>query len=383
MMNKMKLNKMTKIQKKQREVVRREPRPSRPTIPAPKIKPKPDGSVQVTRTEYISAILSADMLSSQFSNKMYSINPGLELFPWLSQVADNWSKYRFKRIRFHYKPVVSSANLTGAMGSILLAFNVNAADDKFESFGEMVEYSGSIEKRLCDEIWFSLDTKGIGSNDGSLFVRTGDVDGQDIKTYDLGTLQIAQDHVSTSAYPEGTLLGHLYVEYDVELIRPRVRSPNTLAYKPKFAILRSTATWASDFDMVSYADVLNSNTLDIQLVNIAGVPSGATGFQVQFPTLTPAAYHITLYATTSNTMYLEFGSGINTLGISNVSGDQAYFSFVDGGSPTNVMFTEALTTTGEANAYIQFTWNYTAHFGYYIVVNQISTSPNVAWSQYA
>jgi len=184
------------------------------------------GRTCVTRREYVSRIV-APSTPEDFTNVSYSINPGLSgVFAWLSQVASNYDEYEFQQLVFSYQPVISTASTSGAMGTVVIAANYNAGAAKFSTFRQMVEYQGAIETRICDPILFGIECerqKNAGLD--SEYVRTGPVpSGQDIKTYDIGLLQVATSDIDSGVFAAGTLLGHLYVEYSVILGKPKLWS---------------------------------------------------------------------------------------------------------------------------------------------------------------
>lgn len=181
------------------------------------------GRIKIRRREYLTRVV-APAADTPFEITSYSLNPGLAgVFPWGSQIAANFDEYEIRSYVLHYKPVISSATTSGAMGSILFACNYNAAAPPFETFREMVEYSGSMETRVCDEALFGVECDSKKSaNAQTEYVRTGEVPAdEDIKSYDFGLLQIATSDIA-SVFPEGTLLGHLYVEYEVVLGKPKL-----------------------------------------------------------------------------------------------------------------------------------------------------------------
>lgn len=181
------------------------------------------GRVSVSRREYVMRVTAP--ASTEFQNTSFSINPGLSgVFAWLSQIAQNYDEYSLEHLIFHYKPVISKASQTGTMGSILLSCNYNAGAPKFASFREMAEYVGTLESRICDEAMFGIECDSSKHASQAVeYIRTGAVpSGEDIKTYDLGTFQLATSDIDAVSFPEGTLLGHLYVEYEVLLGKPKL-----------------------------------------------------------------------------------------------------------------------------------------------------------------
>jgi hypothetical protein len=182
------------------------------------------GRVSISRREYVMAVKSP-AIPAAFTNTSLSINPGLSgVFSWLSQLASNYDEYSMRHLVFHYKPVISRASQSGSMGSVVFACNYNAGAQKFNTFKEMVEYESALEARICDEALFGVECDDSKSGNMEIeYVRTGTVPaGQDIKTYDIGLLQVATSDISATDYPAGTLIGHLYVEYEVILGKPKL-----------------------------------------------------------------------------------------------------------------------------------------------------------------
>jgi len=181
------------------------------------------GEIVVSKREYLTDIFSTG--SNAFYLEAFAVNPGLSgVFPFLSQIATNYTSYEFIQLLFEYVPVVSQSSTTGAMGTIILACNGNAAAGQFTSKVEMNEYDGSISGRVCDHMVLGVecDPKKLGLQP-TLYVRAGAVQsGQDIKTYDLGLFQLALSGVSTAAFPLGTQLGEVWVHYRVKLRKPRL-----------------------------------------------------------------------------------------------------------------------------------------------------------------
>lgn len=181
------------------------------------------GDIIITRKEYITDIFSP-IDPGGFNNTTYSVNPGLQQpFVWLSQIAPNYTEYRFEQLVFEYRPVISSTTLSGAMGTIIAAFNYNAAAVPFVNKVQMNEYDAAKSFRPCDALRLGVECDRSKMAQGTLFTRAGNVPiGQDIKTYDVGTFQIATYGLPDSVFPTGTQLGELWVYYTVRLSKPQL-----------------------------------------------------------------------------------------------------------------------------------------------------------------
>lgn len=178
------------------------------------------GGVTIAYREYIRDIFSS---GSDFTILGLSINPGLTVCPFLSQLAGNYKEYRFKKLLFFYVPTVANVTATGQLGTTMMAFSYNAGDPLFTNKTAMMGYSGSINDIISNHIAMGVECDTAKGNHGFRYVRTGAVPvGQDIKTYDIGMLQIATSGVNSTSFPAGTQIGELHVEYEIELLKPNI-----------------------------------------------------------------------------------------------------------------------------------------------------------------
>lgn len=177
-----------------------------------------DLRINVRHKEFVADISG----SVAYSASSYSINPGLSpLFPWLSGMASLFESYRFKRLVFHYR--TSSSTATG--GKVLLSVDWDAADATPDTkVGQLQERT-----KADDAAWanFSLicDQADLNKFGPQRFVRQGSVSSTDIKTYDVGNLILGVSGMSGTS-----VVGELWVEYDVELMTPNT-APAPLSAK--------------------------------------------------------------------------------------------------------------------------------------------------------
>lgn len=179
-------------------------------------------SVEIVRREYVCDIFSPEDPTA-FTNQAYNINPGLKsVFPWLSQLSGNYAEYEMRQMVVEFIPTVSAYSTTGALGTVMGAVSANAGDEPFDSKSQMMSYEGSISGVVTDKLLIGVECDP-NKNGGSAirYVRTGAMPaGQDIKTYDMGVVQIATQGLSATSYPTGTQIGMLFVSYRVRLHKP-------------------------------------------------------------------------------------------------------------------------------------------------------------------
>jgi hypothetical protein len=183
------------------------------------------GSLQVTHLEYLGDVFGGSS-TGQFAVQAYAINPGLErTFRWLSQTAVNFDEYELKQLCFRYRATVSDLTGTnGQVGTVIIATNYNADEPPFVSKGQMMQYTGAVSGKCSQDVEHYVEcqpSKNSGSK-GKWIRQSPVLEGQDIKTYDLGTLNIA-----VTGIPEGFVnqpLGELWMSYTVELRKPKLFS---------------------------------------------------------------------------------------------------------------------------------------------------------------
>jgi len=173
-----------------------------------------DGRIRVRHKELF------DDLSGSifFSLKKFPINPGRpEIFPWLSQISQNYESYRFNKLRFEFKTLAPTAT----QGTVALSVDYDAADAAPTSLQEMFQNQGTVDSAA----WAPTTCLNCPvSNMDKLkqrYIRgnTALSANLDIKTYDVGNFFIATADMTGVAK-----VGRLWVEYDVELMTPQGRS---------------------------------------------------------------------------------------------------------------------------------------------------------------
>jgi len=194
-----------------RETPRVTPAPVALGTRVPSMAPKyttRNGNVVVTNREYVGYLSG----SSSFNLVSYPANPGISsLFPWLSNIANNYDRYRVKRLRFIFVSSVSTATA----GRIALVWNYNAADlVPSTKLGAL-----SIHPAEESNVWesFALDIPTTG---GVYYTRDGLPVSIDLKTTDMGSLYVVTDLCSGSS-----TIGELYAEYEFEFMNPHASIP--------------------------------------------------------------------------------------------------------------------------------------------------------------
>jgi hypothetical protein len=181
---------------------------------APRILRTSQGSCNIKHKELIANITDGATFAASLQN--FSCNPGLAAtFPWLSQEAAGWERYRFNSLRFYYLTRVSSATA----GSVIMAPDYDASDASPVSEQILSSFQGSVEASLWKDLSCSLARGAMHADEKEKFVRVGVVPANsDIRLYDVANMI-----VSTTGGAVG-LVGKFWVEYDVTLFTPQIPS---------------------------------------------------------------------------------------------------------------------------------------------------------------
>lgn len=162
----------------------------------------------VAHKELVTTVVNGN--SPFFTATSFSINPGLpSMFPWLSNIAGNFEKYKFSRLHFTYRPFVS----TSTQGQVIAAIDLDVLDATPTSLKDMWNFMN----RQDSPIW-STFTISTPEYQPELYVRVSTPPtGTDQKTYDCGQLIVATNNCIANQS-----CGIIEVDYVVHLHTPQV-----------------------------------------------------------------------------------------------------------------------------------------------------------------
>jgi len=160
----------------------------------------------VSHREYVADISG----SVDFAAVAYRINPAnYDLFPWLSRIALNFEKYRFRRLCFCLKTQTS----TTTPGSVMMAVDYDPSDAPPLSKSDMLQYDGAIRGAAWDNI--NCDTLEKQNKRELLTAVAQSGDSSTRRLEDYGTLIVASQGQASDA-----VISELWVEYDLDLLVP-------------------------------------------------------------------------------------------------------------------------------------------------------------------
>lgn len=254
------------------------------------------GGVIIRHREYIGDLLA----NTGFQQSQYALNPGVPAsFPWLSNLAAAYEEYEFRGLVYEFKSLSSdavlSASTSSALGYVCMATQYNAASPPFVDKHELDNYEYANSRKPSESFCHAVECKRRLNFDTHLYIRGGAVpNGQDQKTFDLGTLSVAVGGCQAST----GVLGELWCTYEVEFFHPKYKY-NAETLSDHFQ--RITPTAANPLGLPTNTGVLTGSNLGsvvsanavIQLPAFATggnylvqvVWAGTTGVAVSYPTV--------------------------------------------------------------------------------------------------
>jgi hypothetical protein len=171
--------------------------------------------VRISHREYIRDISSA----TSFTNLVYSVNPGLDdTFPWLSQIARSFEKYKLMGMIFHFKSTSATAlsSTNTALGKIIMSADYNPGDDDYTMLQQAYNSMHTVSGNPSQDIMFPVECDPKNFATKNFFVRSGPVpDDQDVRLYDVCKVNFITDGSQAAA-----VVGELWVTYDIILFSP-------------------------------------------------------------------------------------------------------------------------------------------------------------------
>lgn len=172
-------------------------------------------SMPIWEREYIAEIQPT--AEPAFSLQQFPVNPGqAAAFPWLAKIAQCFEKYEFEFLRFIYKREVSEFATNGVTGKVIMSFDSDATDAAPTTKQMMLDTDPHADGMPCESFFMDIPRSILKKFNDAHFVRPGAQPANtDLKTYDIGTLNVACQGTAAN-----TVVGELHVEYALRLRVP-------------------------------------------------------------------------------------------------------------------------------------------------------------------
>lgn len=271
-----------------------------------------------------------DLSSSiAFTTRSVAINPGLfSSFPWLSIEAAGYEQYQITGMNFFFRSTSADAlNSTNtALGTVIMSVDYNAASalplNKITQEQMMWAVSGKpsedmIEPVECDP---KLNPMKV------LYLRNSAIGNQDLKTYDLGRLDI-----STVGSQAVAVIGEVWCSYEVIFFKPQLTygAPGITYGHHSLATVNIANATPLGNQVVRYSNM--ALTIDTTSITFPGSVSGRFEIEIVWQGVAVTALAPTLTVTNGTLLNLLTNSTVSNLfvGTGGGSAQSSYTIFVE------------------------------------------------------
>lgn len=196
---------------------------------------------RITHREFVGDLKSPGAGLEYRADMVQQIMPSnVDLFPWLANIAQSYQQYKFNGLVIEFKSMSSEYAATSALGSIVISANYNANMPPYinKSEAENSEFAVSSKPSVCQ--MHSIECNPRERPTEYLYVQRAnvmpitfgpttynDIVGfGDKRLSSFGTLQIATQGLNAAV---GTVLGEIWVSYDITFLKPVINTPYSLS----------------------------------------------------------------------------------------------------------------------------------------------------------
>lgn len=155
--------------------------------------------------------------SIPFQRNTITLNPGLTVFPWLSEIAHAFQRYKFHGAIIEFVSSVSPLS-ADASGRVVLSTRYDLSSAAPSSIQEAEIAFGSVPSRPMDNMAMPIECKLSMQAVNCLNIRFGALPaGANAQFFDHCFVDICNEGQSTTG---STLLGEIYITFDIEFLMP-------------------------------------------------------------------------------------------------------------------------------------------------------------------
>lgn len=221
---------------------------------------KGDG-FSIVHREYIRDITANG--SGTFSLDAFDCNPGLsDVFPYLCNIANNFEEFRINGMIFEFVSTATNYSANTSLGTVICTAEYNTSATPYTSKVQMENANNAVAARTDRNILFGIECDEFPNS--RYYVKTVTAAATPVNLTTPATFYVGQ--VLPTSIPAGTIIGELWVSYDITFYRPRPQVSGVLdsasfAHFPyKFSTLLNAVNAAVSFSDI-YAGMYTSRVI--------------------------------------------------------------------------------------------------------------------------
>jgi hypothetical protein len=187
-----------------------------------------NGSVVIKHKEFVKDLIGQGVPFSLILQA--GLNPGNQfLFPWLSAIASRYESYRFRKVIFHFNTSCS----TVTPGYIAITTDYNYGDPAVVDKVHMMQYANTVKGPPWQNFSVALSKENLAKRksyfvcDPMIAIGEG---GLPSNTADPTLYFTGRSMVAVGGQDGQSIIGDLWVEYEVELMTPEIANAAELLF---------------------------------------------------------------------------------------------------------------------------------------------------------
>lgn len=173
-----------------------------------------NGDIAISHNEYVMDVLG----TTAFVNNSFLVNPGNSaLFPWLSQIAQNFEEFECQGLVFHFKTTTAELSSgTNQIGTLVMGADYNTDLASATSKMQLLNLAGSVDCKICENASFGVECADLPSN---MCVAPNGVMPSGVS--ETGKYYVCNFQLATNSSANTGQIGELWVSYKFVLRKPK------------------------------------------------------------------------------------------------------------------------------------------------------------------
>jgi hypothetical protein len=181
--------------------------------------------VRLRKREYIASVV-APTTPADFTTTVYRLqSTDHTTFPWLAEIAAHFTEWQLQGCVFSFETSSSNYAAGMALGTIAIGTQYNANERQFRNMEEILQSPYHTRGNPSESLMHGIECDPALQVSEKLFTRRPGCEGPP-NLYDHGVVTIATEGLPAAA---GTVLGRIFVTYDIEMSLPVLPSDTVLS----------------------------------------------------------------------------------------------------------------------------------------------------------
>ncbi len=175
-----------------------------------------DDAFHFVHREYITDIVSAG--TGAFNLRAYDCNPGLStVFPYLAPIASQFEEFRINGMIFEFVSTSSNYAANTALGTLIMSAEYNSTATPYSTKVSMENSNNALAERPDKNMMFGIECNEFAQSKYYVITSNTASTPQNLTT----PCTFYFGDVLPSNIVAGTVLGELWVSYDISFFKPR------------------------------------------------------------------------------------------------------------------------------------------------------------------